>query len=738
MNTANIEQAKLHMKKLEELRVQEKELKKSIPYLPEKYDEKSVKQTINELDNGIEKLSEIKEKIELLNQNGESLDQIDGYDKLDDIISSIEQLVTKRTNFEKYKKLNDSMEAIFTEAVLSISNSRGDLFSSIFEDSLANNVSISSFVNAECLRNDSIKKPFMVALLTMHPDMIYETIINGAYSFTDEQKIKIRDYILFQKNRIDKNLVLSDKSLINLLESNTGRNIMEQEHINSKNKYQNYCEQFSYEIFGKSIIEQLLMSTPEYVFNAFNDLSQSFKGLSNVDKHRIKQHLEYLKNQGIYEQIQNANAIGDTATVQALRSGLNYHMGVLDSSSDRYNVIDRRSNSFYSLTGGRIKRFSSSYADQFTRTIDDMRIANFPTADVENYVFECFSSNRISNDVKQQLIAVALDNLELCYNLFNSYYKTGNKAGNIDLTTYLNMSNGNQIELNYKLEENNVPHILGIPASHTLDNDRNIIGLNLPTETLRILELSENNFSSAKEVLERILAKKNDIINSLGCFTGEDGGLYEMLPWEKIILKTNAFIRGDFFKTTSFISGINPDSYLISPNAEKDKVNAVALNSTYFGESAVNQQVPNIHETSPLIIGGTFQRGRNSLLQKNKDLILKGLIAQFDHDRISRIKGVQTNESFIGERLIKKDGIPIKTMNKPSYLLEGANPNSSGIVTSVENPIGYREYSIDELVLLLEDMTLSFENNQSVMDMVYTTIQQIEELNNSKKKGHKF
>lgn len=731
MNTANIEQAKLKMRRLEELRLQEKELRKTILYLPDKYDEKSVKQSITELEDEIERLNEIKGKIELLNQNGESLEEIDGYEKLDDIISSIEQLIIKRDNFEKYKRLNDSIEAIFTEAVLSISESRGDLFSTIFEDSLANNVSISSFVNAECLRSDNIKKPFMVALLTMDPDMIYETIVNGAYSFTDEQKMKIHDYILFQKNRIDKNLVLSDKTLINLLESNTGRNIMEQEHINSKNKYQNYCETFSYEIFGKSIIEQLLISTPEYVFNAFNDLSQNFKTLSNVDKHRIKQHLEYLKNEGIKEQIQNANAIGDTATAQALKSRLNYRMGVLDNSDNRYDIINRRSNSFYSLTGGRIKRFSSSYGDQFSRTIDDMRIANFPTVVVENYVFECFSSNKVPNEVKQRLIAVALDNLQLCYDMFNSYYN----SGNMSLTTYLNMSTGNQIPLDYSLEEDNIPHILGIPPSHRKDKKGNIVGLNLPVTTLKRLGLNETDFSSAKKILEIILERKDDIINSLGCFTGEDGILYEMLPWEKIILKTNAFIRGDFFKSTSFISGINPDSYLISSDGEKDKVNAVAINSAYFGESAVNQQVPNIHETSPLIIGGTFARGRNSLLQKNKDLILKGLIAQFDHDRIKRIKGVQTNESFIGERLIKSDGIPIKTMNKPSYLLEGANPSSAGIVTSVENPLGYREYSIDELVLLLEDITLNFENNQSVMDMVYTTIEQIETLNNSKKNG---
>lgn len=717
MNTANIEQAKLKMKRLEELRVQEKELKSAVSYLPEKYDEKSVKQTINEIEDEIERLNEIKEKIELLNQSGESLEEIDGYEKLDDIISSIEQLVTKRDNFEKYKKLYDSMEAIYTEAVLSISESRGDLFSAIFEDNLANNVSVSSFVNAECLRSDSIKKPFMVALLTMDPEMIYDTIVNGSYTFTDEQKAKIHEYILFQKKRIDKNLVLSDKTLIDLLESNTGRNIMEQEHINSKYKYYNYCEQFSQEIFGKPIEEQLVLSTPEYVFNAFNDLSSNFKSLSNVDKHRIKQHLEYLKNSllkrdGQFDQ-------------------LKYQVGILQNDSDRYDVINRRSNAFYSLTGKRIKRFSSSSIDQFNRTIDDMRIANFPTADVENYVFECFSSSRVPDEVKQQLIAVALDNLQLCYDMFNSYYN----SGNMDLKTYLNMSTGDQIELNYKLEEHNMPHILGIPPSHKKDDSGTIVGLNLPVETLNILGLNESDFSSARVVLEKILERKNDIINSLGCYTSEDGVMHEMLPWEKIILKTNAFIRGDFFKSTSFISGINSDSYLITAD---DKINAVAINSTYFGESAVNQQVPNIHEISPLIIGGSFTRGRNSLLQKNKDLILKGLIAQFEHDRIRRISGVKTNESFVGERQLKDNGIPIKTMNKPSYLLEGANPASSGVVMSVENPLGYREYSIDELILLLEDMTLSFENNQSVMDMVYTTIEQIESLNNSKKNGHKI
>ena len=80
MNNVNIELARLKMKELEKLRVQEKELKKAVSYLPEKYDEKLIKQTILKLEDEIERLSDIlsdiNEKIELLKQTGESLEKI--------------------------------------------------------------------------------------------------------------------------------------------------------------------------------------------------------------------------------------------------------------------------------------------------------------------------------------------------------------------------------------------------------------------------------------------------------------------------------------------------------------------------------------------------------------------------------------------------------------------------------------------------------------------------------------
>ena len=712
MSNKNIEQAKFQMKKLEELRLEVETLKNNAPYLPDKYNETEIKKTIRELTDEIDKLNDIKIKIELLNQKNNLLEgqqDTSYYEKLDDIIHSIEELLTKKDNYFKYKELNDRMETYFTEAVLSITESRGDIFSSTFDDEVSDSISISSFINMECIRNENINKPFMVALLTMNPDNICDEIFSR-YKLTDEQKYKINSYISRQKNRIDRNLILSDKALVNLLEVNTGKNILEQERINSRYKYDEYCEQFSNEVFGQSINATLIMHTSDEIFNAFNDLSPSFKKLSNLEKHRIKERLEYLKNNLLRK--------------QAKYNELDYKLGIFNPNSDRYNEIHKNSNAYHSLDGKKIKRFSNnSSMVQFTRTIEDMRLANFSIAEIEEYIFECFSSNKISDNMRQQLIAITLDNLELCYELFNSY----NKDGSMNITSNLHISTGEVIPFSNELDESNLSHILGIPSTHRRDKRTGgIIGTNLPIETLKILELNDSRPHSALEVLHKILKKKENIINDMGCFTDIDGVKYELLPWEKIILKVNAFIRGDFFKTTSLISGINNDSYLIEPN---DGINAVSLSTTLLGESAINQKVPSLKEVSPLLNGGKFTNGYNSLLQKNKDLIIKGLMTEIENDRIKRIKSVKTNETFVGERIKKENGIPVRTLNKPSYLLENANPDMSGIVISVENPLGYREYSIDEQILLLEDLTLNFENNQNVINMVYNVIEQMEKLN---------
>ena len=388
------------------------------------------------------------------------------------------------------------------------------------------------------------------------------------------------------------------------------------------------------------------------------------------------------------------------------------------------------------MDGDTIRRFSEG--TDFLRTIDDMQISNYPTSSIESFIGESFTSSKLSRDEKKQIINTILCNLELCYDMFKSYYMSGNKS----ISTYITLSNdlSNPIHLNQPLNNNNIQHLLGIPASH----DRETMSLNLPQETLKFLGMAPDKFYPASEVLDKILNNKERIINECicGCYRGSDGILYELLPWEKIILKTNAFIRGDFFKTTSLISTINPDSYLIKPDEE---INAVSINSTLFSDSAVYQRMPNITTgdiRSRLLSGEALVGTANSLYQRNKDIILKGLITRLkkesDGIRISKIEGVMTNESFIGERLKTSNGSVLKTLNKPAYLLQGLDPTNGGVVIDVVNANGVRSTkSLDENILLLEDLVLSFGDIQSVVDLSYEVIGQLKQVYGYSKEKNK-
>lgn len=726
-----ISQAQVYLKKLEELRKQEEKIKKNNNYLPNKYDAKEVNMKISELTKKIEELQEkIANMQKLSNDNSnESNDQFFGENdvlqKLDEIILQVEQLILIRDNFEKYKNIHLEMENIILEISTSLSSARNECYAEIFSDSLENSESIDEFINGKCLSSEKLKVPFMVALLTHDPSEIYSEIINSSDVLNEEQKNIIRQYIESKKRRIEQNLVLSDTALISLLETNTGKNIIEQEHINSKilNEKDYYrrlanrlCKQIP--VFGgNGLTTVLATNNSQEIINIFNNMASSgllveYVKLSQMQRNKLIDHIRYTES-NLQKEIREETYKKNIAISQ-------------DGKGKKYDIL-RGYYDRHSLDGDIIKRFSEG--SNFLRTIDDMQISNYPTSSIENFIGESFSSSKVSRDVKKQIIAIVLCNLELCYDMFQSYYMSGNGS----ISTYITLSNdlSNPIHLNQPLNNDNIQHLLGIPKSH----NRDTMSLNLPLETLRFLDMDPNKFYSAREVLDKILDNKERIINECicGCYRGSDGMLYELLPWEKIILKTNAFIRGDFFKTTSLISTINPESYLIEPD---EKINAVSINSTSFSDSAVYQSMPNITTgdiRSRLLSGEALVGGTNSLYQRNKDIILKGLIARLrketDGVRISKIDGVVTNESFIGERVKTSNGSVLKTLNKSSYLLQGLDPTSGGVVIDVVNANGVRSTkSLDENVLLLEDLVLSFGDIQSVVDLSYEIIEQLKQV----------
>ena len=630
------------------------------------------------------RLIKLKEQYQKLNELRERYSQKEFNDFEDkNTIQNIE---------EEVNRLYNEMQIIYDEVINSIQNNSSDF---IREKDDFNN-KLPSFVNKACIQNENIKRPFLVAILYLDPEMIYQEIIDN-YPLDDDLKDLVRGYIYSQKQRINNNLLLSDRSLVDLLESVSGNNVLYQEKPNEVLEHK--CNKLSYDVFRTSIYTMLRQRSVEDIVKCFASVSI----FSPNDITMIKNELFRIKQ----------------------RLSIDSQSLVLSSDFETYDL--RPGVKLQSLTGKKIKRFDNDKGRQFVRTMDDMILEDYPVEDVEDLIFENFSSNTVSKDVKEQMIRAVIENLELCRELFYSYYKDGN----FDVTTYLHMTNGTTIETHNIMEERNLPHILGIPKSHASDMSGNI-KTNLPNETFNVLHLNPNQRCSAQIILDKIIENKDSIIEDLGCFKGADGNLYEMLPWEKIILKTNAFIRGDFFKTTSLIAKKNPNSYLISP---QEKINAISISSTRFGESAINQNDVEINIDK---------------INRNRDLIIKGLEVEIEKvktrsgkidDAITRINAVITNESFIGERLHKYNGDTIHTMNKPIYLLKndtssgdgvgnviatvenrshpgggglkyfssggnssGGGSGLSGAIATTENELGRRDFSLNEIIMLINNI----------------------------------
>lgn len=724
-----ISQAQRYLRRIDELNREESELKEKNKYLPVQYNNPEIEKSIQQL---TEKINELEQKIsaaraKLETTDTESKDHIlYSLTELDEILSHMEELILRRKNFEKYKNINDEKKRVLSEICASVTSARDLYYQEVYNDSLENSNSLEEFINGKCLLSQKLRVPFMVALLTHDPGEIYQEVINYTSALNTEQKDIIRSYIESQKRRIEQNLVLSDVSLINLLETNTGKNILKQENINSRSlnekRYYRYianklCR--SIPTLGRNLTICLTRQDSHTIINAINNMARNlpdFTSLSSSQKVKLFEHIKYTEN-NLQQEIWSENHDASIAISQ-------------QSQGENYDILRGRKDR-YSLDGSTIKRFSEN--GEFLRTIDDMQISSFPINTIENFVGESFRSPKVPIEIKQQIIATVLDNLQLCYNMFQSYYMSGN--GNIK--SYITLSNGldDPIELNQPLNNDNIHHLLGIPPTHKKDKDGNIIGLNLPKNTLKILDLDANISVPARVVLKRILERKEMIVKECGCYQGNDGIYYELLPWEKIILKTNAFIRGDFFKTTSLIGRINSDAYMISPN---EKINAFAINSTLYSESPVHQKNPNITSgdiRSALLSGENLLGGRNSLYQRNKDMVIKGLISQLKNEsygqRISRISGVVTNESFIGERMKTSNGSTLKTMNQPAYLLQSLDPTSAGLIVDVVNANGIRSTkSLDENILLLEDLVLTFGDIQPIVNLAYEIIEQLKQAYN--------
>ena len=632
----DLEIVKNNLNEYNELKHQLNELKLNYPFLYNINSEDEYTKEIEICDSEVSKLKQV-----IIQLEEASISQEEKVEKLKEIKAQYEML-TKKSEvlydaWDKYIKFKELEGIIVRSFSQPVAKKRNEDIHSLFAEA-DNNQELESYIDAVCIY--MYKVPLLVALITKNPDEIERDF--QISELPEEIRKNIIEIIEQKKIRIENNLILSDKALIDLIEHTTGENIANQQRHNEKVDT-GYNRQFN----GQVLIER----------------------------------------------------------------------------GDEYALLKNQRNWDRSTVGMPIKRFNEvSQPEHFSRKDSDMLIRNFPELSSEDLVYRSFKS--LPNDRKRDLITAILYNLELCYDMFKSYYV----SDKVEVPVLLNLTNEQSIPFSYRFTSGNISHILGIPSTNEFDSStRTYTGQpNLPQATINFLGISN---ASALEVLESILTNKDRIIEQCGLnFDPTSNSYYEMLPWERIILKTNAFIRGDFFKTTALITGINQNSFLITPT---DNIRKISITPTMFSSSALNQQLIDPNMTFDEII---------SIIKSQKakqDFTFKGM----SFDERNGVWYPKTNVSAIGERIKPTNDRVLRTLEKYRYLLSGnMAPGDGGFVASVESPISpdlSKEYSVQEMINSLVEISNSFGTTAEVEKNLREYLEQIESLNNSKKNGHK-
>lgn len=176
---------------------------------------------------------------------------------------------------------------------------------------------------------------------------------------------------------------------------------------------------------------------------------------------------------------------------------------------------------------------------------------------------------RSRDEIMKELIGNLFDNLNLCYDTYQKYYLDGNNKA---IENDVELADGTIFPFKYVLDTKRIPHMLGIPRAEYLSE-----------KVRKVLGLSES--AGADKVLLALIKNQKYIIADGGLIE-ENGKVYQMLPWEKIILKTSSFMRGDYFKTCFCLVKLKEGHYLEKPNEEYATIAA-----TRYGQDFINKKL---------------------------------------------------------------------------------------------------------------------------------------------------
>lgn len=262
-----------------------------------------------------------------------------------------------------------------------------------------------------------------------------------------------------------------------------------------------------------------------------------------------------------------------------------------------------------------------------------------------------------TENAMKKVISNLFENIDLCIETYNTIYCSGDNI--VNNTAYL--SNGSTFDFSFIINEHNIPHLLGIPRPKLGEVSQKSIDILNTIRHNNYPSLSLN--SSSLDLLKFLREHQNEIISLCGLYE-ENGKKYEILNWEKIILKTASFMKGDFFKTCFCLAQV-------APNKSLQGTKHVSISSTNYNKGLGNSK------TARSVLNDLL----NTVRQK-KDFIFRGF---GDDNGINYVKTIMTGKSETIRVGSKKD--LIKTLQRyrdlfstssSSWDMHSSDPESDG------------------------------------------------------------
>lgn len=524
-------------------------------------------------------------------------------------------------------------------------------------------------------------------------------------------------------------------------------------------KLQSFLDDFKDDSTIKSDIEELQVMITNIYFNKINKIINRFSYdkynksidfvLMNFNEENILLNLEhYLKENGIPNELrcdifdrlkQLSNTLNkrfsfdEISLVHLIEASTGKNI-ITEEGSKRINddkVLHQSSDGYEYMASSDKKVFTTTNKEiTDLKSEEDIRLESFPMGNIIPIDG--------TNNIMSKLLKVLFENINLCFETYNSIYTSGNNI----VTNEAKLLDGTTFPFIYYINEYNIPHLLGIP---------NPKRGNVSQKQLDILnnfkDVNEKALSTASSALDLLLFifKHQDKIIELGGIYEENGKKYELLNWEKIVLKTSSFMRGDFFKTCFCLVKLAPDKYLVDRN---NKGGYVSISSTEYDK-----------ELSTSKSSGNILNDLLKMRKKKRDFIFRGFkMDQSGNQRVNSIATAKSETIRVGSnnellKTLERYREMLETGTSSEMGQEGIKGGSSSkafpenkeyishIVEEIENENYIRKFSTQEqleLALFLEkDLSLKTDlskNREIILSGDSPTFEENSSLDNSRKK----